>query len=115
MGQTASGDTRCGMDLMAGELARHAAVACTATDMGMNRAEANRHGDSMESFAEHMRMRAAEASGLMGSSGGMLGGGNFMMEGGWTMPDGGMMGWDHQMPGCTFADGGFPMMDGGRP
>ena len=117
MGQMTSGDARCGMGVMGDELTRHAAAACTATDMGMNRDEANRHGAAMESFAEHMRMRAAEASGLMGSSGGMMGGGrgNFMMDGGWTMPDGGMMGWDHRMPGCTFADGGFPMMDGGRP
>ena len=115
MGQMTSGDARCGMGVMRGELARHAAAACTAADMGMNRDEANRHGDATELFAEHMRMRAAEASGMMHSSGGMMGGGNFMMDGGWTMPDGGMMGWDHQMPGCTFADGGFPMMDGGRP
>ena len=118
MGRTASGDTRCGMELMAGELARHAAAACTATEMAMNRAEVNRHGDATESFAEHMRMRAAEVNGMMGSSsgsGGMMGGGTGKLDGGWTMPDGGMMGWSHVMPGCTFADGGFTMMDGGRP
>lgn len=108
LGQGLSSDMRCGMDVMRGELARHAAVACTAADMGMNRAEAGRHADAMESFADHMRMRAAEAGGMMGGASGMMGGG-------WTMPDGGMMGWGHQMPGCTYADGGFTMMDGGRP
>ena len=120
MDQTTSGDTRCGMSVMAGELDRHAAAACTATDMGMNRAEVNRHGDATELFAEHMRMRSAEANGMMGysrGSGGMMGGGTgpFMMDGGWTKPDGGMMGWSHVIPGCTFADGGFTMMDGGTP
>ena len=117
MGQMSSGDMRCGMGVMGSELSRHAAAACTATDMGMNRAEANRHGDAMDSFTEHMSMRAAEANGMMGGANGMMGGGGrgFMMDGGWTTPDGGMMGWGHPMPGCTFADGGFPMMDGGRP
>ena len=100
-----AGDMRCGMDLMAREVDRHAGVACTSTDMSANRAEAQRHCDQMQGYADHMRMRGAEATGMMGS--GMMGSG--MMggapDGGWMMSDGGTMGWDHHMTGCS-ADGG---------
>ena len=102
-----AGDMRCGMDLMSRELDHHAGVACTSADMSANRAEARRHCDQMQGYADHMQMRGAEAGGTMGP--GMMGSGSGMMsggsDGGWMMPDGGMMHWDHPMPGCA-ADGG---------
>ena len=110
-GMMPAGDMRCGMDLMSREVERHAGVACTSADMGANRAEAQRHCDRMQGYADHMRMRGAEAGGTMGpgmmgpgsgSGPGMMNGGS---DGGWRMPDGGMMDWDHQIPGCA-ADGG---------
>lgn len=109
MGGMMAGDMRCGMDVISRELDRHGAVACTSADMEANRAEALRHCDQMQGYADHMRMRGAEAGEMMGS--GMMGSGMTNCcgphsDGGWTMADGGTMGWDHQMPGCSTADGG---------
>ncbi len=116
MSQVMSGDMSCGMSVAATELARHAAAACASADLAANRDEAAHHCDAMESFVEHMQMRSAETTQMMGSGGMMNGGmGSGSPDGGWTMPDGGRMGWDHKMPGCVFADGGFSIMDGGMP
>jgi FtsP/CotA-like multicopper oxidase with cupredoxin domain len=102
MGRGAQGDVQCSAGAMAQELARHMAVACGLPDMAANRSEIARHLETMQEFANHMRMRAAEVtllggSGMSGMGGGMGGG----MGPGWTMPGGGIMSWDHHMPACT--------------
>jgi hypothetical protein len=119
MGQRMGADMECGASVMQQELAQHLAAACTATDMAANRAEAARHAEAMQEFADHMRMRADEMGtmmdGMMGGGMGMGGGpGPAMMDGGWVMPDGGTMPFDHTMPGCTYTDGGYSP-DGGSP
>lgn len=104
-GSMHAGDMRCAMDAMSRELDRFAGVACTLPDMAANRAEAQRHCDTMQGYADHMRMRGAEAGEMMRS--GMMGSGamNGASDGGWMMPDGGWMGWDHHIAGCP-ANGG---------
>jgi len=103
MGQTMGADMQCGTGVMAQELMHHLSVAYTMADMTANAAEAARHADAMQGYADHMQMRAAEMAEMANRSGGMMGGasGSGMMDGGWQMPDGGMMGWDHTIPGCT--------------
>jgi hypothetical protein len=90
---------------MAHELDRHGVVACTSSDMTVNRAEAMDYCGTMQAYVDHMQMRGMEAAAMMGT--GMMGSG--MMggapDGGWMMPDGGMMGWDHHLAGCS-SDGG---------
>ncbi len=113
MGQMMGADMECGAGIMQQELARHLGIACTSPEMAANRAEAMRHVQAMQGFADHMRMRAGEM-GTMMSSGGMMSGGMgmgggtpAMMDGGWVMPDGGTIPFDHVMPGCSYANGGF--------
>jgi len=112
MGRVGDGDMRCGMDVASSEITRHLSVACAASDMAQNRAEAFQHCDAMQTYATHLEMRGAEVGGMM-SGGGMMGGA--MQDAGWTMPDGGTMPWTHPMPGCSMLDGGFVMVDGGMP
>jgi hypothetical protein len=110
MGQKMHGDMQCGDQVMQDEIKRHLAAACTSTDVAVNQAEATRHCDAMESYSEHMQMRADEEGSMMGNmmGGGMMGGtAPAATEGSWKTPDGGMMSWDHTMPGCTYRDGGF--------
>lgn len=95
-----AGDMRCGAERMSGELEHHAGVACASADMNANRSEAMGHCEAMGEYLDHMRMRGAEAGGMMG--GGMMG---HASDGGWTMPDGGRMDWDHPMPGCPMHGG----------
>ncbi len=116
MGQMMGADMQCGAGVMQHELAQHLGVACTAPDMTANRAEAARHSDAMQEFADHMRMRADEMGTMMGANGRMMGGGMgpAMLDAGWTMPDGGTIPFDHTMPGCTYGDSGFHA-DGGSP
>ena len=94
-----SGDMRCGMDAITGEVDRHRRAACASADPEANRTEALRHCDVMQRYADHMRMRGAEAH-AMGSGMGMTSCCGSHADGGWMMADGGMMGWDHEMPGC---------------
>ncbi len=102
MGSHAGADMQCGMDVMVEELEHHLAVACTLPDVAADRAEAERHCDTMQAFVDHMRMRADEMGSMMGDEGMHgQGTGSGIMGGGWTMPDGGMMGWDHTIPGCN--------------
>jgi hypothetical protein len=106
-------DMQCGTAVMAQELERHRGVACTQTDMAANRAAAQQHVEAMDGFANHMQMRAAEMTAMMGDGGGMMGQDGGMMSGG-TGPgtitgasqtsSGGMMSWDHTVPGCTPGD-----------
>ena len=122
MGQMMGADMECGAGVMQQELAHHLGIACTSPDMAADRAEAMRHVQAMQQFADHMRMRADEMSTMMGSGGMMAGGmgmggggaGPSMMDGGWVTPDGGTIPFDHTMPGCAYADGGFHS-DGGSP
>jgi hypothetical protein len=64
------GDMMCGADAMLAELAHHDAVACASTDMNANHAEATRHADAMQAWAEHQRASCAQMGGMMGSGGG---------------------------------------------
>ena len=114
MGQMMGADMECGAGVMQRELAQHLGAACTAPDMATNQAEAARHADAMQEFADHMRMRSEEMGTMMGANGEMMGGGMgpAMMDGGWTTADGGTIPFDHVMPGCTSGDGGSPT-DGG--
>ncbi len=116
-GRGMDGDLVCGMGVMDAELARHAAAACASPDMSTDRAEAVQHCDTMQSFVDHLRMRSAELTEMMGSNAGMMNGGMGWsgVDGGWMMSDGGWMGWGHDMPGCSYVDGGYSMMDGGMP
>ncbi len=110
MGQMMGADLECGAAVMKQELQRHLGSACSSPDMIANRSEARRHADAMQQIANHMRMRAAEAGTMMGSSGSMMQGGGMAsgtMDGGWKMPDGTVMSWDAPMPGCHFADGEY--------
>jgi len=118
MGEPARADVTCGLQGMDDELRQHLQVACHASDMAENRAEAARHVAAMADGLQHMQMRAAEVSAGMGH-----GMGPGMMDGGWRTFDGGMMDPDdHPMgcPGGASPDGGMPhggnpgpMMDGG--
>jgi hypothetical protein len=113
-GNATAGDMGCGVQVMADEVAHHEAVACTSPDMAVNHAEAQRHADAMQLFANHMEMRAEQAAGLMTQAGmtgpGHMTGGN---DGGWMMPDGGVMDFGQEMPGCTYVGGGYQAPDGG--
>jgi hypothetical protein len=108
-GHAPAADMDCGVQVMEDELAHHEAVACTSSDIAVDHAEAQRHGDAMHLFANHLEMRAAQAAASM-SPGmpGMTGG----SDGGSMMPDGGVD--DGQgLPGCTYAGGGYQAPDGG--
>ncbi len=111
MGWTSHADVQCSAQAMAWELGRHMAIACGTPDMAANQAEILQHLTTMQDYANHMRMRAAEVNGLtsqetMGMGGGMMGGNSgWNMGSGWTMPGGGMMGWDHHMAGCVGVTG----------
>jgi len=111
-GDSTAGDMDCGVQVMADEVAYHEAVACTSPDMTANHAEAQRHADAIQFFANHLEMRAVQAAGMMSPAGmmgpGMPGG----SDGGLMMPDGGVD--DGQaMPGCTYVGGGYQAPDGG--
>jgi hypothetical protein len=115
MGQKMHGDMQCGDAVMQDELNRHLGAACTFSDVAVNQAEVTRHCDAMQSYADHMQMRADEASSMMGSmmGGGMMGGTPTSTTGGTTtLPDGSTMSWNHTIPGCTYGDGGFQPQGG---
>jgi hypothetical protein len=111
MGQGMGADMECGATVMQQELAHHRAVACTSPDMSTNQAEAARHVEAMQEYADHMRMRADELTRMMsangGMGGGMMGGSTDTTGGGWTTRDGGTIPFDQTMPGCTYANGSF--------
>jgi len=110
-GWTMDSDLACGMNVIAAELARHAGMACASADVAGESAEAARHCDVMDSYLNHMEMRSAELSQVMGGM--MTAGTMTAVDGGLRMADGGWMSWGHEMPGCTLADGGYWMMDAG--
>ena len=88
MGRAGHADVQCTAMAMSTELAGYMAVACGLPDMAANQAEMSRHLATMQDYATHMRMRAAELDGSTGSGmgGGMGGGMGSGMGSGWTMP-----------------------------
>lgn len=103
MGRAGHADVQCTAMAMSTELAGYMAVACGLPDMAANQAEMSRHLATMQDYATHMRMRAAELDGSTGSGmgGGMGGGMGSGMGSGWTMPGGGVMSWDHHVGACA--------------
>lgn len=112
MGRSPHGDVSCSVAALTQEYDRYMAVACGDPDMAANLDAMRHHTDTVQEYANHLRMRAAELDG-MGSSGmpGMGGGMAGDMGTGWTVPGGGTMSWDHHMPAC--APGTTPSPPGG--
>jgi hypothetical protein len=69
MGRMADGDMGCTADAMQAELDRHRGVACVATDVAVDRAEAARHVAAVGQWASHEAARAQEMGSLMGMMG----------------------------------------------
>jgi len=98
MGRADHGDVQCSVAALTQEYDRYMAVACGEHDMAANLAEMRHHTDTVQEYANHLRMRAAELDRMGGSGMSGMGGG---MGSGWTMPGGGSMSWDHHMPACV--------------
>ena len=58
-------DTECSTSTLLDELDRHLAIACSSPDLAANRAEAVRHLEAMDRWADLAVARAAEASAAM--------------------------------------------------
>jgi hypothetical protein len=60
-------DTECSTSTLLDELDRHLAIACSSPDLAANRAEAARHLEAVDRWADLSVARAAEASAAMAS------------------------------------------------
>lgn len=128
MGQPGAADMTCGAEVLAMQLQQQMGVACASADMAQNRAVAAQHCQEMALATDHLQMRAAAMTSMMGTAGGAMGGGMMggadmtsamqgMMDGGFSAPDGQHLTWSDAMPGCTLSGGTYQpaATDGGTP
>lgn len=76
LGHGSDGDMTCAANAMMAELDHHKGAACSSmTDMGPNKAEAQRHVAAMTEWAEHQMVRSNDMASMMGTGMGGMGGG----------------------------------------